>query len=88
MQFTPGSKRPTFNSKIYKRAKIKRNWFGDDGYVGKTTAILDLDGNFNLMCANPRAIRLLRRVQMTPRTDGKENKSRTNIAQSLARFKE
>ena len=59
MQFDKDSSPPKFNKKYYPRAKIYRTWFGESGYLGKTAGVFDIEGNFNLMCASPRAIRLL-----------------------------
>lgn len=45
--------------KRYSRSKIIR--FGE--YKKRTNLICDFEGNFNLMCSNPRAIRLLQYIK-------------------------
>lgn len=48
------------NENIYKRSKIVRIWFTEKR---SKCVICDLEGNFNLMCSNPRAVRLLTRLR-------------------------
>lgn len=61
MQFKPG-REPVFNKKVYRRAKITRGWYGVNGYKPHGGFVTDLEGNFNLMCASERAIRLLKHL--------------------------
>ncbi len=43
-----------YKLKIYKRSRLQRTM-----YENGTSFVTDIEGNFNLMCGHPRALRLI-----------------------------
>lgn len=57
----PNNLKQPAKQKIYKRCKIIKFTYKDNFEWGKGL-VTDFEGNFNLMCANKRALRLLAKV--------------------------